>query len=406
MLKIKQIVGLQTALDTKVESASNQGTGNQGIFKQKTGTDLEFYKIGTGDGIVVVSPASDIIKFDLEITNLSVSFSTIANDDLIAVHDTSGGGTKKMARSDFFSGYATLDSPALTGTPTAPTPAEDDNSTAIATTAFVQTEIANFITTGVQYSGVADASQASQATALSPDPGTLANGMMFKVTTAGNGGYFGFQLNTGDFVIYNGSGWNKIDSTDPTVAGTSNRISVSGSTDSGYTVDISSSYVGQTSITTLGTIATGTWNATTIAVTKGGTGLTGISTHSILNSQGSANTLVETNIGTNVFIGRKASNIQTLDDSDARELSKTRGVIDTGLATNGSMTLMTLSQTPRTAADVQLFFNGEKLEYTTHFTVSSTTVTATNTLNEAYGGSTNDGLGFENTDRLQAFYHY
>jgi hypothetical protein len=53
------------------------------------------------------------------------------------------------------------------------------------------------------------------------------------------------------------------------VTGTSNRISVSGSG-----VDIASTYVGQTSITTLGTIATGTWNATTIAVAKGGTGVT------------------------------------------------------------------------------------------------------------------------------------
>lgn len=53
------------------------------------------------------------------------------------------------------------------------------------------------------------------------------------------------------------------------VTGTSNRISVSGSG-----VDIASTYVGQTSITTLGTVATGTWNATTIAVAKGGTGLT------------------------------------------------------------------------------------------------------------------------------------
>lgn len=53
------------------------------------------------------------------------------------------------------------------------------------------------------------------------------------------------------------------------VTGTTNRISVNGSG-----VDIASTYVGQTSITTLGTITTGTWNATTIAVAKGGTGLT------------------------------------------------------------------------------------------------------------------------------------
>ncbi len=53
------------------------------------------------------------------------------------------------------------------------------------------------------------------------------------------------------------------------VVGTSNRISVAADS-----IDISSSYVGQTSITTLGTIATGTWSATTVAVNKGGTGAT------------------------------------------------------------------------------------------------------------------------------------
>lgn len=53
------------------------------------------------------------------------------------------------------------------------------------------------------------------------------------------------------------------------VLGTTNRISVSGSG-----VDISAAYVGQTSITTLGTIATGVWNGTTIAVANGGTGAT------------------------------------------------------------------------------------------------------------------------------------
>jgi hypothetical protein len=37
-------------------------------------------------------------------------------------------------------------------------------------------------------------------------------------------------------------------------------------------IDIASTYVGQTSITTLGTIATGTWNGTDIAVADGGTG--------------------------------------------------------------------------------------------------------------------------------------
>lgn len=40
----------------------------------------------------------------------------------------------------------------------------------------------------------------------------------------------------------------------------------------GDAVDIASTYVGQASITTLGTITTGTWDATDVAVTAGGTG--------------------------------------------------------------------------------------------------------------------------------------
>lgn len=51
------------------------------------------------------------------------------------------------------------------------------------------------------------------------------------------------------------------------VIGTSNRISVGADA-----VDIASTYVGQNSITTLGTITTGVWNGTDVAVADGGTG--------------------------------------------------------------------------------------------------------------------------------------
>jgi hypothetical protein len=51
------------------------------------------------------------------------------------------------------------------------------------------------------------------------------------------------------------------------VVGTTNRITVAADS-----IDIASNYVGQASITTLGTITTGTWNGTTIAVANGGTG--------------------------------------------------------------------------------------------------------------------------------------
>lgn len=53
------------------------------------------------------------------------------------------------------------------------------------------------------------------------------------------------------------------------VGGTASRITVNADT-----VDIASNYVGQTSITTLGTVGTGTWQGTTVAVAYGGTGAT------------------------------------------------------------------------------------------------------------------------------------
>jgi hypothetical protein len=61
--------------------------------------------------------------------------------------------------------------------------------------------------------------------------------------------------------------------TNRTITGTSNRISITnGDGVSGNpTVDISSSYVGQNTITTLGTITTGTWNGTKISEAYGGT---------------------------------------------------------------------------------------------------------------------------------------
>lgn len=51
--------------------------------------------------------------------------------------------------------------------------------------------------------------------------------------------------------------------------GTTNRITVTGTA-----IDIAATYVGQTSITTLGTIGSGTWQGTAVAVLYGGTGAT------------------------------------------------------------------------------------------------------------------------------------
>jgi hypothetical protein len=60
------------------------------------------------------------------------------------------------------------------------------------------------------------------------------------------------------------------------VTGTTNRITSSGGATPA--IDISASYVGQSSITTLGTITSGVWTGTTVAVTSGGTGVATMTT--------------------------------------------------------------------------------------------------------------------------------
>lgn len=75
--------------------------------------------------------------------------------------------------------------------------------------------------------------------------------------------------------------------------GTTDRITVSADA-----IDIASTYVGQTSITTLGNITTGTWSADTITTAKGGTGLTSYATGDILYAS-ATNTLAKLAAGSN-----------------------------------------------------------------------------------------------------------
>jgi hypothetical protein len=127
------------------------------------------------------------------------------------------------------------------------------------------------------------------------------------------------------------------------VGGTADRITINSDS-----VDIASTYVGQSSITTLGTVTTGTWNASTIAVANGGTGAT---------DAGTARTNLGVVIGTDVqaydaelaalagvtsaadalpyFTGSGAATTTTmtsfarglLDDADASAARTTLGVV-------------------------------------------------------------------------------
>jgi len=81
-----------------------------------------------------------------------------------------------------------------------------------------------------------------------------------------------YNLTNNDLETYNGSSWVGASGSGVTsISGVTNRTTVSSSTGS-VTIDIASTYVGQTSLTTLGTIATGVWQGTIVGPTYGGTG--------------------------------------------------------------------------------------------------------------------------------------
>jgi hypothetical protein len=83
-----------------------------------------------------------------------------------------------------------------------------------------------------------------------------------------------------------------------TITGTSNRLTVTnGDGISGNpTLDISTAYVGQSSITTVGTISSGTWNGSTIGIAYGGTGLTSYAAGDLIYAS-AVNTLSKLSLG-------------------------------------------------------------------------------------------------------------
>jgi hypothetical protein len=117
-----------------------------------------------------------------------------------------------------------------------------------------------------------------------------------------------FTQFSGAGAIVAGAGLTKDGNTIDAV-GTADRISVSANA-----IDIASTYVGQTSITTLGTISAGTWSAGTIALNRGGTGTTAYGSNNGLIYFDNSNTRLSTlttGASTTVLIGAGAGNLPT-----------------------------------------------------------------------------------------------
>ena len=136
------------------------------------------------------------------------------------------------------------------------------------------------------------------------------------VNQTGYAGFFNSIVNlsqsmyvkNADIVVSTVDGWDIVNNNDITLSEIPARTSVTGSALNGYTVDISSTYVGQTSIQTLGTVSEGVWQATTLATTKGGSGQTSYAKGDVLLGN-DATSLDKLTVGSNgTFLKSDGSN--------------------------------------------------------------------------------------------------
>jgi len=135
------------------------------------------------------------------------------------------------------------------------------------------------------------------------------------------------------------------------VSGTSNRITVATGT-STPVIDISASYVGQSSITTLGTIGTGVWQGTAVGVLYGGTGQTTYTNGQLLIGNTTGNTLTKATLtagnGVSITNGSGSITIATVFNPTVQTLSD--GATITWTVANGGNAKVTLAGTGRILA--------------------------------------------------------
>ena len=156
------------------------------------------------------------------------------------------------------------------------------------------------------------------------------------------------------------------------VSGTAGRITSTGG--STPVIDIDATYVGQNSITTLGTVTTGTWNATAIGATYGGTGQSTYATGDILYAS-AANTLSKLPAGLNTQVLTLAGGVPTW-------ATPTTGTVTSVSGTAGRIT-STGGATP--VIDIDATYVGQT-SITTLGTVSTGTWNAS-VVGLAYGGT-------------------
>ncbi len=147
--------------------------------------------------------------------------------------------------------------------------------------------------------------------------------------------------------------------------------------------------IGSASITTLGTIGTGTWNATAITVAKGGTGATTLTANAVLLGNGiSAVNAVAPSTNGNVLTSNGTTWV-----SSTPSTTLIREIADEFSATT-SQTSFTLTQTPSANSKVKMYINGVRISNAA-YSMSGTTLTYNATNNGAYSLTASDRIQFD-----------
>jgi hypothetical protein len=162
---------------------------------------------------------------------------------------------------------APIASPAFTGVPTAPTPSTGDNSTQLATTAYVKANLATVSAGTLTGTSLASTITGSSLTSI----GTLTSGSV------------PYSLLSGTVPT-----WNQNTTGNAATATTAGNITATSNT----------TITSLTNLNTVGTITSGIWSGTTIALSQGGTGATTASgALTNLGAEASANKSTATDLG-------------------------------------------------------------------------------------------------------------
>jgi len=183
-------------------------------------------------------------------------------------------------------------------------------------------------------------------------------------------------------------------------SGAGTYIGSSSITISGATISINATYVGQTSLTTLGTVTTGTWQATAVAAQYGGTGINGstAANGTLLIGNGSGYTLATLTQGTNMLItnGSGTITIATASTVLTGTLVSGRVPFANGTQSLTDSSLFTFSVT--TGLTAKLGSGASSTAFGTNAMNTSTTSTASsafgaNALAGLLAGGPNDAFG-------------